>query len=61
MAGLFGKKSVPVVGVDISSTSIKLIELSKAGKTFKVESYAVEPLPAKFFMPPLIVANDPVT
>ena len=46
MAGLFGKKSVPVLGIDISSTSIKLIELSKAGKTYKVESYAVEPLPA---------------
>ena len=46
MSGLFGKKSVPVIGIDISSTSIKLIELSKAGKTFKVESYAVEPLPA---------------
>jgi len=45
VAGLFGKKSVPVLGVDISSTSIKLIELSRAGKTYKVESYAVEPLP----------------
>ena len=46
MAGLFGKKSIPVVGIDISSTSVKLIEMSKAGKTFKVDSYAVEPLPA---------------
>lgn len=46
MAGLFGKKLVPVLGIDISSTSVKLIELSKAGKTYKVESYAVEPLPA---------------
>lgn len=46
MAGLFGKKSVPLLGIDISSTSVKLIELSRAGKTYKVESYAVEPLPA---------------
>lgn len=46
MAGLFGNKSTPVIGIDISSTSIKMIELSKAGKGFKVESYAVEPLPA---------------
>jgi type IV pilus assembly protein PilM len=46
VAGLFGKKSIPVIGIDISSTSVKLIELSKAGKTYKVESYAVEPLPA---------------
>lgn len=46
MAGLFGKKSIPLIGIDISSTSVKLIELSKAGKTYKVETYAVEPLPA---------------
>lgn len=46
MAGLFGNKSTPLLGIDISSTSIKLLELSRAGKTYKVESYAVEPLPA---------------
>jgi type IV pilus assembly protein PilM len=46
VAGLFGKKSIPLIGIDISSTSVKLIELSRAGKTFKVETYAVEPLPA---------------
>jgi len=44
--GLFGKKSSAVLGVDISSSSVKLIELSKQGDRFKVESYAVEPLPA---------------
>ena len=46
MAGLFGKKSIPLIGIDISSTSVKMIELSRAGKSFKVETYAVEPLPA---------------
>jgi type IV pilus assembly protein PilM len=46
VAGLFGKKSIPLIGIDISATSVKLIELSRAGKTFKVETYAVEPLPA---------------
>ncbi|TNF97657.1 MAG: pilus assembly protein PilM [Gammaproteobacteria bacterium] len=45
MAGLFGKKSVPLLGIDITSTSVKLIELSKAGKSYKVESYTVEILP----------------
>nr|WP_276583449.1 pilus assembly protein PilM [Pseudomonas sp. RIT-PI-S] len=34
------------MGIDISSTSVKLLELSRAGDRFKVESYAVEPLPA---------------
>jgi len=31
--------------VDISSSSVKLLELSKQGGQLKVESYAVEPLP----------------
>lgn len=45
MFGLFGKKSSAVLGVDISSSSVKLLELSKQGDRYKVESYAVEPLP----------------
>ncbi|KXS50702.1 MAG: pilus assembly protein PilM, partial [Marinobacter sp. T13-3] len=32
-------------GVDISSSSVKLLELSKHGDRYRVESYAVEPLP----------------
>nr|WP_194718583.1 pilus assembly protein PilM [Pseudomonas typographi] len=34
------------MGIDISSTSVKLLELSRSGGRYKVESYAVEPLPA---------------
>ncbi len=43
--GLFGNRNVPVVGLDISSTAVKLLELSKSGDRYRVESYAVEPLP----------------
>lgn len=43
---MFGKKSSAVLGVDVSSSSVKLLELSKQGDRYKVESYAVEPLPA---------------
>ncbi|WP_166266348.1 pilus assembly protein PilM [Marinobacter caseinilyticus] len=46
MFGLFGKKSNAVLGVDVSSSSVKLLELSKQGNRYRVESYAVEPLPA---------------
>ena len=46
MTGLFGKKSIPLLGIDISSTSVKLVELSRSGKTYKIESYAVVPLPS---------------
>ena len=42
----FKKKSNPLVGIDISATAIKLLELSKSGGRYRVESYAVEPVPA---------------
>ena len=45
MFGLLGKKKQPLLGLDISSTSVKLIELSKHGSRYRVDSYAVEPLP----------------
>ncbi|MDJ0878488.1 MAG: pilus assembly protein PilM [Halieaceae bacterium] len=44
--GLFGKrKSSPVLGLDISSTTVKLLELSHTGERYRVESYAVSSLP----------------
>ena len=44
--GLFKKKFSVVLGIDISSTSIKLLELSQSGDRYRVESFAIEPLPA---------------
>lgn len=43
---LFRKKSVPLIGIDISATAVKLLELSRSGGRYRVESYAVEPLPS---------------
>ena len=34
-----------VLGVDISTAAVKLLELSQSGSRYKVESYAVSPLP----------------
>jgi len=43
---LFFRSRAPLLGVDVSSTSVKLLELSRGGNSrFRVESYAVEPLP----------------
>ena len=42
MLQLFSAK--PLVGLDISSTSIKLLELSRSNGRYRVESYAVEPI-----------------
>ncbi|MDJ0832250.1 MAG: pilus assembly protein PilM [Gammaproteobacteria bacterium] len=39
-------KKPPLIGLDISSTSVKLLELSKSGSSYKIEGIAVEPLPA---------------
>jgi type IV pilus assembly protein PilM len=39
------KKARPVIGLDISSTSVKLLELSRHGDRYRVETYAVKPLP----------------
>lgn len=43
--GLFSTKSPPLIGVDISSTAVKLLQLTQAGGRYRVEHYAVEPLP----------------
>lgn len=42
---LFGRKGKQLLGLDISSSSVKLIELSRSGGRFKVEAYRVLPLP----------------
>ena len=43
--GLFASGKAPLIGVDISSTAVKLLQLSQTGNRYRVEHYAVEPLP----------------
>ena len=43
--GLVTKTQSPLIGVDISSTAVKLLQLARAGDRYRVEHYAVEPLP----------------
>lgn len=45
MLPFLGKKNTSLIGLDISSTSVKLLELSSQGGRYRVESYGVEPLP----------------
>lgn len=44
---LLGRKNPPLVGVDISSSGVKLVELSEVGKSgeYRLERFASEPLP----------------
>ena len=45
LGDIFKSKTPTVIGLDISSTAVKLLELGKSGDRYRVESYAVEPLP----------------
>jgi type IV pilus assembly protein PilM len=42
---LLSRKKPVILGLDISSTSVKLLELEKDGNNYRVQSLAVEPLP----------------
>ncbi|MCG5501889.1 type IV pilus assembly protein PilM [Ectothiorhodospira lacustris] len=43
MIGL-ARKRPTLIGIDISSTSVKMVELSRSGNSYRVEGYSVEPL-----------------
>jgi len=49
MIAFFSPRRLPLVGLDISTTAVKLLELSqttgKTGVAYRVESYGVQPLP----------------
>jgi type IV pilus assembly protein PilM len=46
LLGILAKrKAIAVLGLDISSTTVKLLELSYSGDRYRVESYAVSSLP----------------
>ncbi|MGZ5201077.1 MAG: pilus assembly protein PilM [Telluria sp.] len=46
LGSLFGQASPPLVGVDISTSGVRLVELADAGKgELRLERFAFEPLP----------------
>ena len=55
-------KSPPLIGVDISSSAIKLVELSEVGKgAYRLERYVIEPLPRDVVSDGNIANLDQVT
>ena len=56
----FKKKSTPLLGIDISASAIKLLELSESGGKYRIESYSVEPLPANSVVEKNIADADAV-
>ncbi len=57
---LIPRKHRPVLGLDITSSSIKLIELSLSGGQYIVDSYAAEPTPQNSMNEKAIVDADAV-
>ena len=47
--GLFSKSTTPVLGIDISGSSVKVLELGVRGSGFRVEAYATAPMPANSY------------
>jgi len=45
MQSLLGGGQQGLIGLDISSSAVKLLELSRRGDSYRVETYAIEPLP----------------
>ena len=46
LTNLFKPTNPPIIGLDISSSSVKMVELTESGKAGqKIERYAIEPLP----------------
>ena len=57
---LFTRKYKPLLGLDITTSSVKLIELSLAGGQYRVEAYAAEPMPVNSINEKQIVDTEAV-
>jgi type IV pilus assembly protein PilM len=46
LTSLFGQASMPLIGIDISTSGVRMVELSRSGKQeIRLERYGAEPLP----------------
>ncbi len=57
---MFASRSKPLAGLDITTSSIKLIELVPQGRGYRVECYAAEPSPPNSITEKSIVDSDAV-
>jgi len=57
---MFASRSKPLAGLDITTSSIKLIELVPHGRNYRVECYAAEPSPPNSITEKSIVDADAV-
>lgn len=57
---LFGRKKEALVGIDISATTVKLLEFARQGNSYRVLSYSVVPLPADSIIDKQVVDPEAV-
>lgn len=58
---MLGKRATKtLIGLDITTSSVKMIELTESGRSFRVESYAAEPTPPNSINEKTIVDADAV-
>jgi type IV pilus assembly protein PilM len=58
---VLGKRATKtLIGLDITTSSVKMIELTESGRSFRVESYAAEPTPPNAINEKTIVDADAV-
>ncbi len=57
---IFRRASRPLLGLDITTSSVKLIELARSGDGFRVESYAAEASPPNAISEKAIVDAEAV-
>ncbi|NND60872.1 MAG: pilus assembly protein PilM [Gammaproteobacteria bacterium] len=57
---LLSKKNRPVIGLDITTSSVKLIELGRTGSRYRVEAYAAQPTPLNSVNEKAIIDPDAV-
>lgn len=55
------RKKLPLIGLDISSTSVKVMELSKTGTSYRIEGIGLDPLPANAVVEKNIAEVEAVT
>ena len=60
MPRLFRKKPSTLLGIDIDAASVRLVELSRSGAFYRLEAYAIEPLPANAVVEAAIVQVEVV-
>lgn len=59
--GLFSNNKLQLFGVDVSSSAVKVVQLSKSGDKYKIEYYGVDALPANAVVEKNITEVDRVS